>query len=195
VPGYPKAWSGFEGLAYTFLRIGERDSAAVYFRMAAERNPHGAEAFFALGNLELYRGDAAAGIENLKRALAILPGHAGAAGNLARVYARQGRNLEEAVRLAEVAVRADESAGHYAALGWARYEAGDLAGAVRALEKALEMEPGNTEALYRLAKAEAGLGRHEEALVHLRELLALGREDHYTREGRDLIRDLERAAR
>jgi spermidine synthase len=191
-PDYPKAWSGFEGLAYCFLAAGERDSAATYFRMAADRNPYSADAFFNLGNLALYRGDAADGIENLKRSLEIQPENAGAAGNLARVYLRLGRQPEEAVRLAETAARIDGSPYHWITLGWARYEAGDLKGARRALEKAFSLEPDNTEALYRLARAEADLGRRENAVRLLRDLTALRRNDVYTRDGEQLLGTLER---
>jgi spermidine synthase len=194
-PAYPKAWSGFEGLGYCFLAAGEYDSAAVYFGHSVRANPHSADGFFNLGTLELVRGNTAAGAENLSRALEIVPEHAGAANNLARVYARQRSHPEEAVRLAEVAVSADGSAGHYVTLGWAQFEAGNRDAAARALERALEIEPAGSEALYRLALLEADRGNLEEALAILKELLSLGRDDRFTAEGRNLLRQLERGGR
>jgi len=194
-PDYPKAWSGFEGLAHCFLASGEYDSAAVYFRHSVRANPHSAEGFFNLGNLELIRGNVEAGIEDFLKALDILPEHPGAANNLARVYSRQRKHLEEAVRLAAVAVSADESARHYTTLGWAQFEAGDRDAAARALERAVELEPAGTEALYRLALLEAEEGHTREALGYLRELLALGLDDSFTRDGRILLLQLEQRGR
>jgi tetratricopeptide (TPR) repeat protein len=71
------------------------------------------------------------------------------------------------------------------AAGRAKQALGDVSEAKRILEDCLikeqanaEREPGNPEAIYRLAAAEASLGRREASLSHLKKAVALGWVDY-----------------
>ena len=61
--------------------------------------------------------------------------------SLVRLFLRRGVNSNEAVVLAEAAVKLRPSAENYALLGTARQSAGDKAGAIDALQRAVDIAP------------------------------------------------------
>ena len=131
----------------------------------------------------------AAGLEQLSRdllhqALEIDPGHALSANNLAYRLAEDGpagSDLEEAGRLAEIAVAAEpDNSAALDTLGWVRYKRGDAAGAVKALERAVaanapvgRIDPTVRDhlgdALWRLGKRDTAVKRWCEAAAALEE--------------------------
>jgi len=116
-----------------------------------------------------------------QQALEIDPDYAGAWAGLASNYAQQAgfalRPIDEGYRLArEAANRAlaidQESAPAYAVLGQiALNHDGDLAAAARHTERALELDPTNTDILSRAASLFVSLGRLDEAIA-LKEYVA-----------------------
>lgn len=78
-------------------RRGERDARAAALRQA--------ELWVAAGIAAKQNGDPAGAERCYRRALRLFPGHAAASNNLAMSYLSQDRRVEEAVRLAEDALR------------------------------------------------------------------------------------------
>ena len=64
---------------------------------------------------------------------------------LARLYLKNGRKITEARQLAEKALALEASAANYFMLGWACDENGDMAKALPAIKRALELDPTNQQ--------------------------------------------------
>jgi len=124
-----------------------------------------------------------AAIDNYQRALSRSPEYAAAAADLALTYWIQGWYLGQltssdalltrrttALALAESAVRLDDtSAEAHATLGWFRFWSLDWAAAERAFLKALDLDASNANARHGYAFYLTTMGRHEEAIVQMRQ--------------------------
>jgi tetratricopeptide (TPR) repeat protein len=62
---------------------------------------------------------------------------------LARLYLKSNRNLPDAKRLMEQAVKLEVTGENYSILGWAYYMSGETANAISAAKRAVELEPDN----------------------------------------------------
>jgi serine/threonine-protein kinase len=119
---------------------GDLDGAEVSLAHADEASPGSWVAELHRGLLKRDRGDAEGAIANLRRAIELVDEHPDPYVSLAFLLAtcepEALRDPPEAVRLAERAVSFDSRYGYpLAALGVARYRAGDFAGALDALER------------------------------------------------------------
>ena len=76
---------------------------------------------------------------------------------LAQFYLQNNTNLESAVKLSQQAVKLAPRAPHYYLLGRACARTGDRSGALAAIEKACELDPGNPQ--YRKLRASLALGK------------------------------------
>jgi Flp pilus assembly protein TadD len=92
---------------------------------------------------------------------------------LARDHYRAGRSGEAAFLCDAVLARDPGSAEAWHLLGLARRQAGDAAGAVAAITRALELAPGVAAAHFNLGNALAAQGRNEEAAARYRQALTL----------------------
>ena len=110
-----------------------------------------------MGRAEWARsGSADAAAVHYERALAIDGGNAAALGDLASLRIAQER-YEEALALFERAIaEAPDAPRLHAGRGYALYRIGRADAAVESLERALELDPENTEARAHLALARAG---------------------------------------
>ena len=113
---------------------------------AAQRADHGAELAMRLADAQLGSGRAADAVETLERA-------------------RESHPVEERLRTQLV--------GALNALGAARGDAGDLAGAVRAFSRAASLAPSDFESLANAGLAQLRAGQMAEALETLTRALAL----------------------
>ncbi len=113
----------------------------------------------------------------VREALRLKPGMAGAHYNLGRILSRRGRRAEAEKQYLE-AVAADPGyAEAYNNLGMLLAEMGRVAESVGRFEKALELKPDSQKARYNLGLALAMLGRSEEAEMNLREAVRLNPQD------------------
>jgi spermidine synthase len=190
VPDHSLAWLAYLGLGMAQVASGDGDGARQSYRQSIERNPYNPRAYHNLGKLERVMGNTDRAAAALERSLELEPG-AGPASDLSRIYIEMGTNLEKAVRLAEQAVSWEASSDHYITLGWARNVLGDYQGGEEAILKALEMEPGNTEAMWGLGQMRLTQGNIDGARTVLRELLALGKNDMYSRLARQKMDELK----
>jgi len=92
--------------------------------------------------------------------------------------ARQANHLDRAASLYREALAMRPAwADGWWYLGTLLYDRDDYAGASQALEKAVQRSPKSGNATAMLGLCEARLGRHQDALEHLRKALALGVQD------------------
>jgi len=119
-------------------------------------------------------GDWAGAEEDLRRALALSPDQPTVLNHLAYSWVERGERLEEARGMLERAVEARPEDGHIAdSLGWALFRMGDMPGAIRWLEKAVELESRNAVINDHLGDAYWAVGRRAEARFQWRRALAL----------------------
>ncbi|MBN1845909.1 MAG: tetratricopeptide repeat protein [Sedimentisphaerales bacterium] len=141
----PRHAESLKGLAQIYQAAGRFSEALARYTAASRLEPDDAVCHLNAGliYIQLQRGpDAEAA---LRRAIEADP--AGSAGyrELARMFLRQGTRLDEARQLAQQAVAAEPLAVNYYVLGWACDKNGDLANALSAMRRALELEPANEQ--------------------------------------------------
>ncbi|KPV41436.1 hypothetical protein AN478_02345 [Thiohalorhabdus denitrificans] len=193
VDQFPRAEEVYLGAGERLVQSGGVETAVRVLRETAGNNPDNAAAQLAYGYLlaRLEQREQAADV--LERALELRPHWEAAAVELARTRSvnegmgilrdfidehpradqarlRYGQGLlaqggaEEAERvflgLAEEGMR---DARVYMGLGMARSQQGDWRGARRALQRVLELDPGNNEALFHLGQVTKELGSYEAA--------------------------------
>lgn len=114
---------------------------------------------------------------DFQRALSLNPEQPLVLNYLAYSWVEMGQNLVEARRMLERAVALRPNDGNIAdSLGWALYKLGDIPGAVRWLEKAVELESQSSVINDHLGDAYWAQGRRREALFQWRRALTLGPE-------------------
>jgi tetratricopeptide (TPR) repeat protein len=148
----------WKGLARARRAGRDPAGAEAALREALARDPDDAEALRELGELQLEGGRAAEARPALERALALAPGDGHARLGLARALHQSGAGERAAAVLA--AGEAND-ADELRAAAELHLERGDRAAAGRALERALELDPGDPElheALADLRQAEGATG-------------------------------------
>lgn len=184
------------------LASGDLDGAARQLELAVTARPDDADALAALGDTEARRSRYLESLEAYRRALALRPGDPGVVEGLRRilkpligelrerlqarpgdpnarhalafVLAVQGRRTKAREQLDGLSRRNPGYAAAWQDLAWLRLASGDTAGAVEAVGKAFELDPGSPGVrrhlkLVRLARAEGGPGPGPEPLYGLLE--------------------------
>jgi len=130
-------------LAGLYRDMGRVAEAIAVLRRATEAKPKDAVAWLNLGILYRFEkrfGEAEAA---LRKAIRLRPDHHGGYQELARLYLMADVKLAEARALARRAVELGQDARSYFVLAWSCDANGDPAGALEAISKALELDPGN----------------------------------------------------
>jgi spermidine synthase len=190
-PEYPRAWMGYDGLAFCAARTGDPVKAQQFYETSLAKNPYNRSSSYNLARLLRNGGHVEAAISIYRRLLDLVPGDPEAANSLARIYATKNENLDEALALARTAVGGDEKAAYLTTLGRVYFSLNKLGDARKALDKALKLEPNNTEALLRLGLVELTAGSPEKARRILERLVGLGARDEYTENARGLLREMQ----
>jgi len=81
----------------------------------------------------------------LRKTVALAPNDPVGYRELARFYLRTNTNVAQAYSLAQKAITLDKNAETYFLLGWAADVNGDRAGALQAMEQAIQLEPNNQQ--------------------------------------------------
>ncbi|MBW8041690.1 MAG: tetratricopeptide repeat protein [Planctomycetes bacterium] len=133
---------GLTALYETANRLGE---ALEIYEQLRNIEPDNAMNYAFIGalNARLERFDAAE--EAMKKAVQLAPHRSEGNSMLAQLYLHRNKNLAEARRLAQTAVKLDPSTWNYLVLSEACDKNGDLAGAVSAMEAVVKKEPYNME--------------------------------------------------
>jgi tetratricopeptide (TPR) repeat protein len=172
-----------------WTKLGDDERAERAYNRANELRPESSRGVVGLARLRLLQGHFNAAREICRRP----PGTLGEIAEVAAQVEFFDRKFETALELYRDLNRVHPYGGgsfygamsYCSAAGRAKQALGDLNEAKRLLEDCLikeranaEREPGNPEAVYRLAAAESSLGMREDSLAHLRKAVALGWVDH-----------------
>jgi superkiller protein 3 len=142
------------------------DRAVPEIQTALQRDPRLAMAHFLLGEIDLYKGDAAAAVEELNQEVAINPSVWLVYWRLGDAYVRLEK-YEDAEKVLKEAIWLNEtSSGAYILLGQVALKRGDPGMAAGVLERAVKLDPQNDYVHYFLGKAYQGLGRTADANRH-----------------------------
>jgi len=131
--------------AYAGILIGQNraDEAVAQYKKVLDKRP-AAQVYTLLGILEDSRGNTNEAEAAYRKALQIAPETPIAANNLAWLIADTQGNLDEALRLATLAVNKSEGvAGYHDTLGWIYLQKGLTSPAVEQLRKAVALEEAN----------------------------------------------------
>ena len=159
----------FYNLGLARARAGDPNAAEQEYRRALDLNPGFDEAWRNLGLLLEDRGERAAAIDALKRAIAT----ASASGrhrsmiDLARLLDQDGKRDKARDLLEEAIQSAPGDPAPYAALGLIEARHGDADSAQRHYEKALDLRPGYRRARYNMALLLLDQGKPAEAARQL----------------------------
>ncbi|MFP8874559.1 MAG: tetratricopeptide repeat protein, partial [Myxococcota bacterium] len=168
-PNHPGA---LHGLASMAAAEGKLDEALLLSRRAAEFSEKNADATYSAAQLSVILGKQQEAIELLKQAIRIEPSHVGACNDLAWQLAISGQELNLALELAERAARLKPSGNTLDTLGWVQLKRGNINGAVKTLQAALELDLDSPEIQYHLAVVLAKQDNTGEAKDLLRRALS-----------------------
>ena len=133
-----------------YAEVGDYDAAIPALIQAAALRPDNPVALAELGAAYSARGDLADAAQWFHRAAELDRDNPFFWEQLAAFYADTGYNLEEEglAAINSALLNAPDNADILASFGWARNQMGDQAGAMRALEQALEIDSAHPRALY-----------------------------------------------
>jgi tetratricopeptide (TPR) repeat protein len=188
----PDAVPTLEIQARVLLAEGDAEGAAQVLEKALRTHPDRVSALL-LRIIALERlGRAEEVRATYKRILGVDPDNALAANNLASLYLRDGTDLSEALRLAQLAVdRAPGSGAAKDTLGWAYYKTGHYEQAARVLEEAHRLLPDAPEVVYHLGMASAKLGQDKKAQELLARALAAEKKGDWAFEAGQVLQELQ----
>ncbi|HSA91767.1 MAG TPA: tetratricopeptide repeat protein, partial [Terriglobales bacterium] len=180
-------------LAGLQLARGETDKAMASYQRYIEANPRDARAYVLLGSLEQHRNNAARAEELYRKALSAQPENPMAANNLAYLLLEQGRDIDVALSLAQIARRGmPDSPVSADTLAWAYYQKGTYRSAVDLLEGAVKTSPDNVEYNFHLGMAYGKLGDKARARTFLEKALRLDTRQARAGEIRKALEDLSK---
>jgi serine/threonine protein kinase/tetratricopeptide (TPR) repeat protein len=180
----PYYWANYYALSNFLVRQAKYAQAQTILETAVNQFPSNSFLYRRLGVIEFFQGRYAPSIAALKTSLDLRP-HADAYSDLGLVYLHQ-RLFPQAIDAFERAVRLDpQDYGIQADLADAYFWSPDHRGKAAAAyqrsadlaEAALRVNPRNTDARMVAAYAKAALGRRQDALTRLNEVLKYAPED------------------
>jgi len=156
-------------------RAGHVAKAAKLYEKLLQRNRSHAQALLLLGVLRSDAGDAEGAEALFRRRLADDPGDALALHNLAKIYQRRGDDLG-AIELYRRATAAKAFAPSFNDLGFSLHRIGEFETAIAAFDRAIAIDRDYVTAHSNRGFVLLDLGRHREAIMDFRYVLASGPE-------------------
>jgi tetratricopeptide (TPR) repeat protein len=142
--------------------------AEEYAQKAVTLDPRLPLANFLLGEIHLYKSSIPEAITDFQHELALNPGYAAAYYKLADAYSRV-QKYDDAERLLQRSIWLDAtSTGPYILMGKVLEKKGEPALAVRALQRAVAMDPNNPITHHLLGQGYRDLGKADEAAFELK---------------------------
>jgi len=171
----PKDSASLADLGAAYASSGDIRSATAQYQAALAANGANTEAALGLGILEAGSGQTDPALAHFRTVLQADPNNAVACNDIAWILAEQGKDLDEALRLSERAVKLrPKYADAYDTLGWVHYHRGEYVPAVTALKQAKALAPTSTDVAAHLGLAYAKTGQKHEALSELHRALDSG---------------------
>jgi tetratricopeptide (TPR) repeat protein len=184
-------FEAYRVLAQLYISERRPDDALAQVTALADKHPKDAAAQTALGMLFEMKHDPATARSHYERALAIDSNAAVAANNLAYLTARQGGNLDEALRLAQTAkARLPNQPEVNDTLGWIYCQKGLASLAIAPLQASVVADPENRGYLAHLGMAFAKTGDKVKARDLLQKALAHGDDFAEAQEARKALIEL-----
>ena len=173
------------------LALGEVPAATKQFELALSIDASYAMARMGLADVALRSGNLEGAKTAYRAVLRLDAQNTVAQNNLAWILADQGKDLEEAVKLAEAATKREpEYVDGHDTLGWVHYRRAEYARAIASFSKAKSLAPTRGDIAAHLGMAYAKAGRKQEALTELRRALLWKGELNNRREVEALIATL-----
>jgi tetratricopeptide (TPR) repeat protein len=164
----------YYALARLYLAEKQADRAIAQFNKTLEKNPDQTAAHMFLGMIYDSKQDPENAEKHYRAALDVDPEFAPAANNLAYLLADSNRDLNEALKLANIAKKSDPEDPSIAdTLGWVYYKRGLYPNAVSELTFAAEKLPDNPTVRYHLGMSYLKKGDTEKARKELEKALSL----------------------
>jgi predicted Zn-dependent protease len=131
-------------LAAFYQGVGQLPKALAQCECVARLEPNDPTCQMLIGSLALRLKQPARAEAAFERIMVLAPDQSIGYRELARLYLGTGRKTAEARTLAEKAVALEPIAPNYSLLSQACYQAGDIEGALAAMGKAVQLDPGNS---------------------------------------------------
>ena len=188
----PSLVGAYGQLASLYVSSNQHGEALAKMEEALESNPDNPSVLMLAGMLYQETGDLPQAQERYERALAVQPGFAAAANNLAYLYSLEEGRLEQASGLAERARAADPRNPFIAdTLGWILYKRGTYDRALSLLKESAEQLGDNAEVQFHLGMTQYRLNNKEEAWQALNRSLELDSSFAGADEARGVLAELQ----
>lgn len=132
-----------EKLASLYITRNRITDAIPLYRRISEIDPNDPICHLNIGILSMRIKQLGNAEKAFQKAIEVAPKSSGGYRELAQLYLRAGTGYPEARALAEKAVALEPTALNYFVLSWARDMNGDSENALKAIEKAIQLEPTN----------------------------------------------------
>lgn len=170
----PSRLEAYELLGELYIREKRLDDAHDQLAMWAANDPHSVAANTMLGMLLEMQHRQADAEKQYQKAVAAGPDAAVASNNLAWIYVSSNRNMDQALELAQSAVRDNPTEPHFQdTLGWIFYRQNDARQAIEHLEASVKALPKDPDGHYHLGMAYLMGGELEQAKTELNQALTL----------------------
>jgi tetratricopeptide (TPR) repeat protein len=166
----PDLWQTWAALVRQLVAMPDLDQAHDVATEAVERFPLVPALWADLARVGELRGDRAAAIDALRRALEINPNWYHAVRQLADLYEGDGRTAEARRLLEQAAARAPLVAANHGVLARLLWQQGEHDAALERVRQAVRLEPGYEWAWERLSEWARHLDRPDEAVAAARDL-------------------------
>ncbi|MBU0987520.1 MAG: tetratricopeptide repeat protein, partial [Proteobacteria bacterium] len=174
VAGNPDYIAPRMALAGMYARQKEIDQAISQYEGVLAVNSEFLPACMALGIIHHQKGEPKQAEKYYRRALAIKSGYGPAANNLAFLLVTYTNKVNEALGLAQLAVKnMPRDANAKDTLGWIYYRTGNYYNAISWIEDSLKLDPDNALTNYHLGLAYYKNNEFEKARGHIKKALAL----------------------
>ncbi len=139
----PNSVTCLDGIGFLYLSSGHLQDALVAYTKLVEIDPGSVTCYLNIGIICSRIGRPQDAEAAFKKAVSLTPRASDPYRELARLYLRFKKDLPAALELARKAVDLEQKAENYFVLAWACDLNGDIARTLAAMEKAVELEPGN----------------------------------------------------
>jgi tetratricopeptide (TPR) repeat protein len=134
-----------EKLASLYLKSNRITDAIPLYRKIGEINPKDPLCHLNIGILSVRLKQMDKAEKAFRKVIEVAPGLSGGYCELAQLYLRTGKGFPEARELAKKAVALEPTALNYFVLCWACDMNGDSQNAIKAITRAIQLEPANSK--------------------------------------------------